>query len=83
VQVVSLEKEEIMSVITNVVNYVKNLYNTEPVVVLTAVASVVVFVAANFGIVVDQTSVLSALELVVPILLSGAVARSLVSPVTK
>jgi ABC-type Co2+ transport system permease subunit len=72
-----------MSIITNVINYVKNLYKTEPVVVLSAVAAAVVFVAANFGIVVDETSVLSALEYVVPILLGGAVARSLVSPVKK
>jgi len=72
-----------MNPIINVVNYIENLYKKEPVVVLTAVASAVVFVAANFGIVVDQTSVLSALELVVPILLGGVVTRSLVSPVKK
>ena len=72
-----------MSVITNVINYVKNLYHTEPVVVLSAVAAAVVFVAANFGVVVDETSVLSALEYVVPILLGSAVTRSLVSPVKK
>jgi hypothetical protein len=70
-----------MSVFTNLVNYVVNLYKTEPVVVLAAVASAVVFVAANFGVVVDQTSLLSALEYIVPILLGGAVARSKVSPV--
>lgn len=70
-----------MSIFTNLVNYVKNLYKTEPVVVFSAVAAAVVFVAANFGIVVDETSVLSALEYVVPILLGGAVARSKVTPV--
>lgn len=72
-----------MNVIANVINYVVNLYKTEPVVVYSAVAAAVVFVAANFGIVVDQTSVLSALEYVVPILLTGVAARSLVSPVKK
>jgi hypothetical protein len=70
-----------MSVFTNLVNYVVNLYKTEPVVVLAAVASAVVFVAANFGIVVDQTSVLSALEYIVPILGFGVVARYKVTPV--
>ena len=70
-----------MSIITNLVNYVKNLYATEPVVVYSAVAAAVVFVAANFGIVVNETSLLSALEYIVPILLGGVAARSLVSPV--
>jgi hypothetical protein len=69
--------------IAKVVAAVKNLLATEPAVVYAAVASVVVFVAAHFGIVVDQTSVIEALAYVVPILLAGVGTRAVVQPVSK
>jgi hypothetical protein len=72
--------QSLSKLITNLITRVKNLYHTEPVVVLTAVASAVVFVAANFGIVVNETSLLSAFEYIVPLLLTGGVIRSQVTP---
>ncbi len=70
-----------MSILKNLVDRLVNLYKTEPVVVLSAVASAIVFLAANFGIVVNETSVLSALEYIVPILGLGVYARTKVTPV--
>lgn len=69
-----------MSVITNFVNAVKNLWATEPTRVIAAVTGAVVFVAANFGLVVQEASVTTAVAALLVILLGGEVTRSKVTP---
>lgn len=73
----------ITNIISTIIARIKSLYTQEPAVVISAAAAAIVFVAANFGIVVDQTSVLSALAYVLPILFGGVIIRSKVSPVVK
>lgn len=60
---------------------IKALWLAEPVRVVTALAAIIVFLAAKLGIVVDQQGVGEALLLVLPILLGGEGARAKVSPV--
>jgi len=67
--------------IQSILNYLFGFYQREPAVVLGAVASAVVFVAALVGVVVPQTDVLTALAYVVPIILGFLGIRSKVTPV--
>jgi hypothetical protein len=69
-----------MSVVTNLVNVVKKLWATEPTRVISAVTGVVVFVAANFGLVVQEANVTTAVAALLVILLGGEVTRSKVAP---
>jgi hypothetical protein len=57
------------------------LWRAQPVVWATRIAAVIVFVCAKAGVVIDTQSLVSALVIVVPILLSGHVARREVIPV--
>lgn len=57
----------------------KALWATNPVRVTAITASLIVFIAAKAGVVIDQPDVLEALALALPVLLGGEVARSQVS----
>ena len=65
----------------DVADLIVNTYQDYPARTISAVASAVVFVAASQGIVVDESSVLEALAVVLPILLGGNVIHNRVSPV--
>jgi hypothetical protein len=69
--------------VTNLLEGLKKLWANEPIRVLTIVAAIATFIAAKFGIVVDQHSLLESLELVVPLLAAGEGGRALVTPVAK
>lgn len=67
----------------NLLEALRNLWKSNPARVVAFVASAVVFVAAKFGIVVPEQTVLEALAYIVPILFGGEVTRGLVSPASK
>lgn len=56
------------------------LWANNPVRVTAILASIVVFVAAKLGVVVDEQNVGEALAIALPIVLGGEVARSQVTP---
>jgi hypothetical protein len=57
------------------------IYDKEPARVLTLGAAVVVFLAAKFGVVVDEQSAKDALAYCLPVLLAGVGIRRKVTPV--
>lgn len=59
---------------------IRALWVTEPVLVVSSLVAVIVFVLAKLGVVVDPQNVGEALTIALPILLGGAVARHKVSP---
>ena len=61
--------------------FLKNLWATEPAIVVSVIVSAIVAVFANFGIVVNEVSLETALLAIIPILLGGVVTRSHVTPV--
>lgn len=69
-----------MSIFSNAYNLLVNVWHTEPARVVAVVSSAVVFVATNFGVVVQETNVTTAVTLLLTVLLSGEVIRSKVSP---
>lgn len=61
----------------------QDLWRREPVRVVAVLASLIVFVLAKAGVVVDEQNVGEALLLVLPILFGGEAARDHVVPVHK
>ena len=59
----------------------KALWAKEPALITAALVSVIVYVAARAGVVVDPQSVTDALAYVLPILLGGGLVRSQVAPI--
>lgn len=70
-----------MSIFTNLLGALTKLWQTEPARVIAVVTSAVVFAATNFGFVVQETSVTTAVTLLLGVLFSGEVIRSKVTPV--
>lgn len=70
-----------MAIFTNLFSLLIKIWQTEPTRVVAVVTSAVVFVATNFGIVVQETKVTTAVMLLLTVLFSGEVIRSKVSPV--
>lgn len=62
---------------------VRVVWQEEPARFVAGVVAAVVFVAARFGVVVDEQSLGAALLIVVPILLGGEVTHQHVPPPTK
>lgn len=60
----------------------QQLWQREPVRVATALAAVVVFIAAKAGVVISEQDVLHALLLLLPIVAGGEAARKAVTPAT-
>lgn len=69
--------------IQNALTGLKEAWETEPVSVLTAAASTITFVFAKFGVPINGSELLEALEFIVPILVTGIWARKKVTPVAK
>lgn len=63
-------------------DYLRAIWRNNPVRVASIAAAGVVALASQFGVVLDEASVTETLALVVPILLSGQIARSQVTPWT-
>lgn len=61
-------------------DYLRALWQGNPVRVTAIAASVVVFALAKLGIVIDEQNVGEALTIVLPILLGGELARRKVTP---
>jgi len=61
----------------------RTAWATEPAAIVALLVSVIVFVCARAGWVVDKQSVSDALFFILPILLGGAVTRSQVSPAAR
>ncbi len=61
-------------------NYLRVIYVTNPVRVITFAVALVIFLAAKLGLVVDEQNVGEALLLILPVLLGGEAARQQVSP---
>lgn len=59
---------------------IRALWETQPVRVTALLASLVVLVAAQTGVVVDEATITDLLALVLPILLGGEIARRRVAP---
>jgi hypothetical protein len=70
-----------MSAFSNLLNALNNLWQKEPLRIIGAVTSAVVFVATNFGFVVQETSVQTAVALLLGVLFSFEIGRSKVTPV--
>lgn len=70
-----------MSILNNLFGIVVKAWQTEPARVIAVVTSAVVFAATNFGFVVQETSVTTAVTLLLTVLFSGEVIRSKVTPV--
>lgn len=70
-----------MSGISNLLGALQSLWRKEPTRIIAAVSAAVVFAATNFGIVVQETSVTTAVTLLLTVLFSGEIIRSKVSPV--
>lgn len=71
------------SILNKIIAAIREAWATEPVRVLTVVATVITFLAAKLGIVVDERSILEALEFVIPVLGLGFFARKQVTPAKK
>lgn len=69
--------------IKSLINKLVDYASANPVRTSASIASVVVFVATQLGIVVDQQSVAQALLLIIPVLVSAEVSHRKVSPVNK
>lgn len=61
-------------------NYLRALWQGNPVRVASVITAAVVAIAAKYGLILDEASVGETVALVVPILLGGEVARSQVQP---
>lgn len=61
-------------------DYLRALWANNPVLLSSVLASAVVAGAAYFDVVLDEASVVEIIGVVVPIVLSGVVARSKVTP---
>jgi hypothetical protein len=68
-------------ILSNLLGLVTKAWQTEPARVIAVVTSAVVFAATNFGFVVQETSVTTAVTLLLTVLFSGEVIRSKVTPV--
>lgn len=66
--------------LSNLFSPLVKIWQAEPARVISVVTSAVIFAATNFGFVVQETSVTTAVTLVLGILFSGEVIRSKVSP---
>lgn len=69
-----------LSIFTNLEALLNKAWQTEPARVISAVTGAVLFVATNFGFVVQETSVTTAVTILLGVLFSGEVVRSKVSP---
>lgn len=70
-----------MSIFSNLLALITKAWQTEPARVISVVTSAVIFATTNFGFVVQETSVQTAVALLLAILFSGEVVRSKVTPV--
>ena len=61
-------------------NKLKELWATEPIRVISVVVAVIAFVAGNFGVVVDEVSLVDSIVLALGALGVGQFARSKVTP---
>lgn len=69
-----------MSIIQKLVTALKQAWATEPTRVISLLASLIVFVFAKAGLVVNQATLLEALAFIVPLLVGGELTRSQVRP---